>query len=166
MNIKYLSLLLLWALPATAQFTNLTFTWDASLNATGYRFYDVTGTRVLVGTSATNRFTYPNWDVRGSRSVMVTATNMVFESDPSPTLVVPPAPASPQNLKPIPLSIVAPVPGVLEISQDLVDWTQRIRLASGPSPTNVLLTWVKYPTEPMLFLRSKTAAPLITPPLP
>lgn len=163
-SISILSLLLLSATIASAQLTNITFRWDASPYATGYRFYDSYGTnRVLLGITTGLTFTVTNWSTSTSRTVSVTANNMILESDET-VLIVPPAPGAVQNLKPVPLSIVSPVPGVIELSQDLADWTQRIRLAAGPT-NSIQLTWVQYPKEPMMFMRQR-AAPLLLPPLP
>jgi hypothetical protein len=161
-----LSLLLLCATTALAQITNLSFTWDASPGASGYRFYDMVGTnRFLLGTSSSNAFTVIGWNLANFRTVTVTATNMVGESQPAPSLTVPPGPTPPLNLKPIPLSLVAPVPSVVELSQDLVTWVQRIRLATGPTSA-VQLTWFRYPTEPMMFMRTRVPPLSIAPPLP
>ena len=161
---KLVFLLLLFGWSAHAQFTNLTFGWDVSANATGYRFYGYSGTnRVFLATMATNRFTVTNWDLSLPRTVGVTATNMVSESAPS-KLDVPPAPTAPLNFAPIPLSINTPIPGVLEISRDLVDWTERLKLSKGTSSSNVNLTWVQYPAEPVTFMRTKAAAIPASPP--
>jgi len=160
------SFLLLSTCSCVAQLTNLSFSWDAAADAVGYRFYSVQGTnRTLLGTTSNLTFIVTNWNVSTSRTVVVSATNMLQETM-SQTLTVPPAPASPQNLKPVPLSIVSPVPGVLELSPNLVDWTQRFRLAAGSNPTNVLVTWFRYPTEPMMFMRTRTVVSPLLPPLP
>lgn len=165
LSLLFLSTVCAWSQPIL---TNLTFTWDVSPNATGYKFYYVQGTnvsnRILAGTSLTNTYVAQMWNVLTSRTVTVTATNMLGESEPATPLVVPPAPTPVQHLAPIPLSIVSPLPGVIEISQDLKDWLQRIRLVST-NVTNVLVTWVQYPLEPMTFMRTKlipvqTALPL------
>lgn len=162
-----LTLLLLSAVSCFGQLTNLIFAWDASADATGYRFYEVQGTnRILLGMTAATTFTVSNWNVSTSRTVTVTATNMLGETLPAPSLVVPPSPKTPLNLKPIPLSIVSPVPGVLELSTDLVDWSQRFRLALGPTSGAVQVTWIRYPTEPMVFMRSRLSVPVSLPPLP
>lgn len=159
------AILLLSAVSVVAQVTNVTFAWEASEHATGYRFYDVQGTnRTLLGSTSNLTFVVSNWNVTLPRTVAVTATNMLGEST-NTVLAVPPAATPPQNLKPVPLSIVSPVPGVVEVSQDLVDWSQRIKLAAGPT-NSIQLTWVKYPTEPMLFMRSRTLQTLRLPPLP
>jgi hypothetical protein len=156
--------LLLLASSAQAQITNLSFGWFPSPNATGYRFYSYNGTnRIFLATMATNRFTVTNWDLSQPRTVGVTATNMIMETSES-KLDVPPAPVAPQNLLPIPLSINTPVPGVLEISRDLVDWTERLKLTKGSSSSNVNLTWVQYPAEPVTFMRTKAAAIPASPP--
>jgi len=159
-------LFLLFATTAVAQVTNLTFEWDASTNATGYKFYDGTGTnKVLLGVTSNLTFTVTNWSTSTSRTVSVTATNVIGDSEES-ALVVPPAPAKPQNLKPVPLSILMPVPGLIELSQDLVDWSQRIRIGTGSNSTSVRLSWTQYPKEPMMFIRPKAIPPPTTPPLP
>jgi hypothetical protein len=161
-----LSFLLFCSVAVHAQLTNLSFVWDASANAVGYRFYEMQGTnRIFLGATSSNAFTVAGWNLSTSRTVAVSATNMVGESSLTPSLIVPPGPTPPLNLKPIPLSIVAPVPSVLELSQDLATWVQRIRLATGPT-TSVQLTWFRYPTEPMMFMRTKAAPPSISPPLP
>lgn len=164
---KTLICLLLSTVACSAQLTNLTFTWNESVEATGYKFYEIQGTnRILIGRTDFPPFVVTNWNVSTSRTVSVTATNMLGESALHPPLRVPPAPAPVQNLKPIPLSIVAPVPSVIELSRDLVDWSQRIRLAPGPTSDVVQVTWVQYPQEPMMFMRHKPATVLTLPPMP
>jgi hypothetical protein len=158
-----LSVLLLSAVSALAQITNLTFTWNPAPNAEVYRFWD--GNRVaLLGTTTNIFFTVTNWNTAVSRTVSVTASNEIGESV-ADVKTIKPATSTPAGLRTIPLSIVTPVPGVVELSQDLVGWSQRIRLSNGPSPSSVHLTWVQYPTEPVMFLRTKTV-PLTTIPVP
>lgn len=164
---KFLLLLLIWALPAFSQVTNLTFNWDASSGSTGYKFYEIIGTnKLLLGITPTNSFIVSNWNVGASRTVTVSSTNVLGESAPASPLVVPPAPVSPLNLRPVPLSLTTPIPGVIEISQDLADWKQRLRFEAGADPSTVLVTWVTYPSESMMFGRQKAAPPVSTPPLP
>jgi len=164
MKLAFLLLLLAWT--AHAQLTNLSFAWFPSLYAEGYRFYGYNGTnRVFLALiTTTNRFTVTNWDLSQPRTVGVTATNMVGETLPA-KLDVPPATTTPQQFGTIPLSIVTPVPGVLEMSHDLVDWTERLKLGKGTTSSNVNLTWVQYPKEQVMFLRSKAAAIPAAPPL-
>jgi len=165
---KFITLVpLLLCLPTFGQTTNLTFVWDASSGASGYRFYELFGTsRVFLGSSNTNGIVIPNWNTSQPHTVTVTATNAIGESAQAVPLNVPAAPAPVQNLRLIPLTINSAVPGVIEISRDLIDWNQRIRLASA-GPGAVAVTWVQYPTEPLMFMRSKVVTPFITaPPLP
>jgi len=159
------ALILLAAVSAPAQITNVLFSWDPSPDATGYRFYDGYGSnRVLLGTTSNLNFRVTNWNVSVPRTVSVTATNILGEST-NTVLTVPPAPLPVQNLKPVPLSIVSPVPGLIELSSDLVDWSERIRLFTESNPAIVRVTWVQYPNEPMMFLRSRdVSVPL--PPMP
>lgn len=163
-----LALLLASAASCMAQLTNLTFTWDLVTNAAAYRFYEVqsNSNRLFLGSTTNLTFVVSNWNVSTSRTVTVTSTNMLGEGPFTNSLVVPPAPGPVQNLKPIPLSIATPVPGVLEFSHDLADWTQRLRIFKGAESDSVLVTWIQYPTEPILFMRNWTAPPLIFPPLP
>jgi len=159
-----LPILLLSAASALGQITNLSFTWDPAPNAEVYRFWD--GNRVaLLGTTTNHIFTVTNWNTAVSRTVSVTASNEIGESTAA-VRTVKPATAPPPGFRTVPLSIVTPVPGVVELSQNLVDWSQRIRLSNGPAPSSVYLTWVQYPTEPMLFLRTKTVPPTTILPVP
>lgn len=164
---KFLAIVpLLFCLPTFGQMVTLTFVWDPSANATGYKFYELSGpNRTLLGTSATNGIVITTWVPTASHTVTVTATNVLGESTNAAPLTIPPAPAPVQNLKVIPLTINSAVPGVIEISRDLIDWNQRIRLATA-GPGAVQVTWVQYPTEPLLFLRSKAVATFTAPPLP
>lgn len=161
-----LSLLLLSAVSCFGQLTNLTFYWDLSIYATGYRLYEMQGTnRIFLGTTDKLTFTVTNWNVSTSRVMAVTSTNMLGESAITNTLTVPPAPLPVQNLKPLPLSIVSPVPGVIELSHDLADWTQRLRFSTGPTSASVMVTWIQQPKEPVMFMRSREPT-LSFPPLP
>jgi len=164
---KFLALVpLLFCASAFGQTTNLTFVWDTPAGATGYRFYELFGpNRTLLGTSPTNGIVIPNWNITVPHTVTVTATNAIGESPQATPLNVPAAPAPVQNLRLIPLTINSAVPGVIEISRDLIDWNQRIRLASA-GPGAVAVTWVQYPTEPLMFMRSKAGATFTAPPLP
>jgi len=164
---KFLALVpLLFAASAFGQTTNLTFVWDPSVGANGYRFYELNGAnRTLLGTSATNGIVIPNWNTTVPHTVTVTATNAIGESPQAAPLSVPAAPAPVQNLRLIPLTINSAVPGVIEISRDLIDWNQRIRLATA-GPGMVAVTWVQYPTEPLLFMRSKAGATFTATPVP
>src|SRR4030095_11965736 len=147
---------------ATAQITNVTFTWDAQ-PVEAYRFYDVLGTnRTLLGSVATNRFTVTNWNVLFPRTVTVTASNMLGEGPQAPPLMVPPAPIVPTGLKPVPLSLVVPVPSTIQLSYNLVDWVERIFLK--PATNGVEWTCLKRPTAPMMYLRLLPPPP--QPPVP
>jgi hypothetical protein len=164
---KFLVLVpLLFCASAFGQTTNLTFVWDPSVGATGYRFYELFGpNRTLLGTSGTNGIVIPNWNTSQPHTVTVTATNALGESAQAVPLSVPAAPSPVQNLRLVPLTINSAVPGTIEISRDLIDWNQRIRLASA-GPGLVAVTWVQYPTEPLLFMRSKAGVTFTAPPLP
>jgi hypothetical protein len=161
-----LAFLMLAAVSASAQITNITFMWDPSRDATSYRFYDGHGTnRVLLGETLGLTFVVTNWNVSTGRTVSVTAVNMLGEST-NVSLSVPPAPAPVQNLKPVPLSLVSPVPGVVEFSQDLADWSQRVRFSVGSNSSSVQLTWVQYPKEPLMFMRTRIIPQAVLPPTP
>lgn len=149
-----------------AQTTNITFVWDASSGASGYKFYELSGpNKTLLGTSGTNGIVIPNWNIAIPHTVTVTATNVIGESAQAAPLAVPAAPAPVQNLRLVPLTIVSPVPGVIEISRDLTDWNQRLRLAAA-GPGSIQVTWVQYPTEPALFMRAKAGVITLSPPIP
>lgn len=162
---KTLLLFLLASLGTTfGQITNLQFAWNPSANAEVYRFWD--GNKaVLLGTTSTTNFTVTNWNTALPRTISVTASNEIGESTAT-VKDVKAGTSTPVNLRTVPLSLVTPVPGVIEISQNLVDWSQRIRLATGTGPTNVQLTWVQYPTDPVMFLRSKAQLSATSPPVP
>ena len=163
---KTLLALFLSAISAVAATTNITFTWDAPMMAgTGFKFYEIAGTRTLLGTTTTNRFTVINWTVGTPRVFTVTATNMWGESADAVPYVAPPAPVAPSNLQPVPFSFVTPVPSTLELSHDLVDWRQRLRITSaGGVSANIEL--LQLPLEPMLFGRVKPISSLSRLPTP
>lgn len=72
----------------------VTFTWDASPDADSYTLY-VNG--APVGTTAATEITVQLAD--GKTNVNVTASNIAGESEPSATLIVPPAPSIPKGFK-------------------------------------------------------------------
>jgi hypothetical protein len=72
----------------------VTFAWDATVDADSYTLY-VNGAPV-VSTSNT-QITVQLAD--GKTNVNVTASNIVGESEPSATLVVPPAPTIPKGFR-------------------------------------------------------------------
>jgi hypothetical protein len=72
----------------------VTFAWDATEDATSYNLY-VNGAPV-VSTSNT-QITVQLSD--GKTNVNVTASNIAGESEPSATLIVPPAPTIPKGFK-------------------------------------------------------------------
>jgi len=164
---KILLALLLSAASSLAATTNITFMWDAPILAnTAFKFYEVIGTaRTLLGTSTTNRFTVMNWTIGVPRTFTVSTTNLWGESGEAIPYVAPPTPPTPSNLAPVPFSFMTPVPGVLELSRDLTDWRQRLRIVSA-SASSASIELVQIPSEPMLFGRVKapyTAASLPTP---
>jgi len=146
--------------------TNVVFTWDAQTGpGIGFKFYEIVGTtRVLLGGSTTNRFTVQNWTVGAPRIFTVTSTNFWGESGEAVPYISPPAPVTPSNLQPVGFSFVTPVPGVLELSRDLTDWRERLRITSAAG-NSASIELVQIPMEPMLFGRVKapftpTAAPI------
>lgn len=163
-----LALLLAFAAAsASAITTNVVFAWDAAVvPGNGFKFYEIVGnTRVLLGGSTTNRFTVQNWTVGAPRIFTVTTTNFWGESPEATPYISPPAPTAPQNLAPAGFSFVTPVPGVLELSRDLTDWRERLRinwLGSGQAGIEL----VQIPTEPMLFGRVKSTPVSVIPPMP
>jgi len=164
---KILLALLLSTLSSLAATTNITFTWDVPAGVvSGYKFYEIVGTaRILLGGVTTNRFTVQGWTVGMPRTFTVTATNSLWESGEAIPYVAPPAPPTPSNLAPVPFAFMTPVPGVLELSRDLVNWRERLRVVSVASDSaNIEL--VQIPYEPMLFGRVKSPYTPPAPPIP
>lgn len=165
---KSLLLFLASGLTALSQVvTNLPFTWDAAVSqpagaAFGYRFYEKppVGGRVLLGGAiGTNRiFTVTNFILGSSRSFVVTATNLNGESPESPAYVAPVVEPAPGNLRPVSFFLTAPVPGVVELSTDLTNWADRIRVRSA-SASSADIELVQAPRYPILFGRVKTNSP-------
>lgn len=176
---RSLLLLLLSALTLSAASTNVTFRWDpgspSDVIAT-YRLYElIGGGRTLLATvtaapgaaQPTNAVTIFNWQLGASRTVTCTSSNAFGESPASIPLVVPPGPPSaPINLAPIPLTLLMPYPGTAEISTDLANWRQRIQIVPSPAPGEAILTFVTYPNDPLLFMRTKQPPTLTAPPIP
>lgn len=164
---KTIFAILLSCLPALAQSNRLTFTWSANTPdeaILAYRFYEiVAGTnRVLLGITATNYFTVTNWNPLQPHTVTVTASNILGESLGAQPLVVPKAPAPPVNLAPVHLSLEATA--ATEISYDLVDWRQKVKLWTNAGKQ--MLTIVIYPYEPAMFARPAIPPSFTRPPTP
>lgn len=165
--IKTLLLLLASTCTLLAQTTtNLPFTWNPTITqpdgaAFGYKFYEKfpVGGRLLLGTSmGTNRlFTVSNYVIGTSRQFAVTATNLWGESPESTPYVAPALEPAPVNLRPVSWFLVAPVPGVVELSQDLTNWTERIRVRSVSTNT-ADLELVQSPRYPVVYGRVKPSA--------
>ena len=90
---RYLFLLISLATSALAERT-VTFAWYATEDADSYTLY-VNG--APVGTTAATEITVQIPDAR--TNVNVTASNISGESEPSATLIVPPAPTIPKGFK-------------------------------------------------------------------
>jgi hypothetical protein len=90
---KYLLLLLALTLPSLAERT-VTFAWDASPDATSYTLY-VNG--APVASTSETQITVQIADDR--TAVNVTGSNITGESEPSATLIVPPAPTIPKGFR-------------------------------------------------------------------
>jgi hypothetical protein len=90
---KYLALIIALATSALAERT-VTFAWDATADATSYTLY-INGAPVI-STNET-QITVQIPDAR--TNVNVTASNIAGESEPSATLVVPPAPTIPKGFR-------------------------------------------------------------------
>jgi len=90
---RTLALILALTLSSLAERT-VTFTWDATADADSYTLY-VNG--APVASTSNTQITVQLPDAR--TNVNVTSVNIAGESEPSATLVVPPAPAIPKGFK-------------------------------------------------------------------
>ena len=90
---KYLALILALATSALADRT-VTFAWDATPDADSYTLY-VNGVPVASTTSTEVTVQIPD----GRTNANVTGSNIAGESEPSATLVVPPAPTIPKGFR-------------------------------------------------------------------
>ena len=90
---RIILLILLLATSALAERT-VTFAWDAALDATSYTLY-VNGSPVA-STSSTEITVQL---AEGKTNVNVTGSNITGESEPSATLIVPPAPTIPRSFR-------------------------------------------------------------------
>ena len=90
---KSLLVLLALTLPLSAERT-VTFAWDASPDADSYMLY-VNG--APVATTTETQITVQIADAR--TAVNVTGSNITGESEPSATLIVPPAPSIPKGFR-------------------------------------------------------------------
>lgn len=90
---RSLLLSLALALPLTAERT-VTFAWDVSADADSYTLY-VNGAPVASTTETQITVQIPD----GRTNVNVTGVNIAGESEPSATLVVPPAPTIPKGFR-------------------------------------------------------------------
>ena len=72
----------------------VTFAWDATLDATSYTLY-VNG--APVASTSSTEITVQLAD--GKTNVNVTGSNIAGESEPSATLIVPPAPTIPKGFR-------------------------------------------------------------------
>lgn len=153
---KILLALFLSAISSLAATTNITFTWDAPMPTnTAFKFYELIGsTRTLLGVTTTNRFTVMNWPIGTPRIFTVTQTNMWGEAPDCIPFIAPPSPALSSNLAPVALKFITPVPGVLELSRDLADWRERLRITAATA-SSASIELVQIPMEPMLFGRVK-----------
>ncbi len=135
---------------------------DRFETAFGYRFYEklAGGARILLGGSTGTNvfFTVTNFVLGSSRTFAVTATNLTGESSESPAYVAPVIEPAPGNLRPVSFFLTSPVPGVVELSQDLTNWTDRIRVRSA-SASSADIELVQAPRYPILFGRVKTNSP-------
>lgn len=136
-----------------------------------YRIYlvqlpNLPGTTNFYGTTTSNRFTITNMLAMPQR-VYVSSSNVWGEGDWSAPYEMPTKPAPPTDIKPISTTLIGvPLPGVVEGSVDLVNWTTRIRLTQ-PVDDKLSFTHTLLPGEQNMFWRAK-AMPLAakTPPLP
>lgn len=144
---------------------NVTLAWDtqAATNLV-YRVYEISGPITNLLATTTNITTTLTNVLAAPHRWFVTASNQWGESDGSVPLVVPAAPIPPTNLRPVSTTLVVPLPGWVEGSKDLVDWSEKMRLASHPD--GVALTQTIQPTERMMFWRQRVIAAAAPPPFP
>ena len=90
---RVLLVMLMLATSALAERT-VTFAWDATLDATSYTLY-VNG--APVASTSSTEITVQLAD--GKTNVNVTGVNIAGESEPSATLIVPPAPTIPRSFR-------------------------------------------------------------------
>ncbi len=144
---------------------NVTLAWDnqAATNLV-YRIYEVSGPITNLLATTTNITATLTNVLAAPHRWFVTASNMWGESNPSEPLVVPGAPIPPSNLKPVSTTLVVPLPGIIEGSKDLSDWSTKLRLASHVD--GVSLTQIIQPSERMMFWRQKPMVAAAPPPFP
>lgn len=159
---RYASLLFLLAclnllavIPVTQ---SVTLAWNASSTDTNfpvvYRIYEIGLVTTNVVAMVTNAFQVTLQNVLTvPHKWTCTASNYTGESDMSLPLLVPGAPQVPTGLKPVSTTLVVPVPGLIEGSRDLEDWSTKIRLATHVD--GVALTQIVTPSEPLMFWRSR-----------
>jgi len=151
-----------------AQALDVTFLWDpnsTNQQILAYRLIERVGTNwVLVGQTAGTNYTVTNYAITGPRTFSVTASNALGDSVPAPSLTVPSGATPPTNLKLTTASLAVQVPGVIEISSDLINWEQRIRL--NPLTDAVGVQIVQYATQPVLFMRPREITHITAPPIP
>jgi hypothetical protein len=134
-----------------------------------YRIYTVNlpnfpGTTNFYGTTTSNRFTITNM-LAAPQRVYVASSNVWGEGDMSAPYELPTRPAPPSGLRPITTSLVVPLPGTIEGTTDLTNWTTRIGL-SLPANNALTFTHTLRPAEPLMFWRAKALTAVNPPPLP
>jgi len=91
---KYLFLLLLALATSALAERTVTFAWDATPDATSYTLY-INGAPVASTTETQITVQIPD----GRTNANVTGVNIAGESEPSATLIVPPAPTIPKGFR-------------------------------------------------------------------
>lgn len=132
-----------------------------------YRIYTVSlpnlpGTTNFWGTTTSNRFTITNMLAEPVR-VYVSSSNVWGEGNWSVPYEMPTRPAAPTELKPISSTIKTVVPGIIEISTDLVNYNERMSFTAVVNGEQTI-TYKHFPNEPALFYKTKGLPPSARPP--
>jgi len=132
-----------------------------------YKVYTVNlpalpGTTNFLFTTTSNRFTITNMLAVPQR-IYVSGSNVWGEGDWSVPYEMPTRPAAPTELKPISSTIKTVVPGIIEISTDLVNYNERMSFSSIVNGEQTI-TYKHFPNEPALFYKTKGLPPSARPP--
>lgn len=156
----------LWCRAEVPPFQSSVIQWDhvaASNNAIGYRVYIIdglSGQTNYVGFTNGNRFIIENATTSPQRW-FITTTNLGMESDPCfPNMF---KPSSPEVTRQISTTIKTVVPGIVESSLDLQNFSESFRF-NVPSNNSQTIIYKHYPNEPAKFFRTRVLPPSYQPP--
>jgi hypothetical protein len=150
---------------APLQTVNLAFDYPSPGTVTFYIRATNGPTAQVIGVTTNTTFSWTNVTPLAWR-LGVTASNIWGEGNASSPLILPSAPSTPSNLRPVTTSFRVVPPVTFERSMDLANWNERFRIFLPQSNGVQVVMQTVTPDSPFAFYRVRALPQIGKPPVP